>query len=187
MLNISGISIAHRIDLRKYSSLHSFKDENETWRRPKQLLLIFGVVCLLLSFLPRTQKIKANGQVTSRPPSNKAQDLQLVINGRIEKWPVVEGDFIEKGVTLLTLSKVMDNYLAPQLLVGTPEQTKAKKAPRKKAKALDDQIQARVQARKLKPPQAKNKRCMSGVNKVSCSLSNDYVGCMLVALNQRDY
>lgn len=182
MLNISGISIAHRINPRKYSSLHRFKDENETRRRPKRLLLIFVVACVVRCFLPWTQKIKANGQVTSRHPSCRLQDLQSVISSRIEKWPVVEGDFIEKGVTLLTLSKVMNNYLAPQLLVGTPEQTKAKKA-----KALDDQIQARVQARKLKLPQAKNKRCMSGVHKVSCSLSIDYVGSILVALNQRDY
>jgi len=146
MLNISENSVAHRINPRKYSSLRSFEDENETRRRPKRLLLIFVVVCVVLFFLPWTQNIQANGQVTSRHPSNRPQDLQSVISGRIEKWHVAEGDFIEKGDTLLTLSEVKDSYFDPDLLVRTREQIKAKKASRQsyreKAEALADQITA---------------------------------------------
>jgi len=167
MLNISENSVAHRINPRKYSSLRSFEDENETRRRPKRLLLIFVVVCVVLIFLPWTQNIQANGQVTSRHPSNRPQDLQSVISGRIEKWHVAEGDFIEKGDTLLTLSEVKDSYFDPDLLVRTREQIKAKKASRQsyreKAEALADQITALTEARKLKLSQAANKRRMSAL------------------------
>lgn len=164
MLNISENSVAHRINPRKYSSLRSF-DEEKGSPRPRRLLLIFLVVLVVIFFLPWTQNIQANGQVTSLHPSNRPQDLQSVISGRIEKWHVAEGNYIEKGDTLLTLSEVKDAYFDPQLLERTAEQIKAKEAARasyrEKAEALDDQIQALVQARKLKLAQAQNKRRMA--------------------------
>lgn len=112
-------------------------------------------------FVPWTQNIRARGNVTTLKPDQRPQTIHSVIAGRIEKWFVQEGDFVEKGDTILFISEVKDDYFDPNLLGRTQEQLKAKELSvdsyMEKVRALDKQIDALVQTAELKLKQTKNK------------------------------
>jgi multidrug resistance efflux pump len=88
------------------------------------LLLVLGA-CL---FLPWTQNIRAKGTVTALRLEQRPQQVNTIIGGRIEKWFIKEGDYVQKGDTLVQLSEIKPDYLDPQLLQRTAEQIAAKKA-----------------------------------------------------------
>src|SRR5437868_8494778 len=75
-----------------------------------------GGLFLLLSlslFLPWTQNIRTDGTLTALNPAERPQTLQSIISGRIEKWHVQEGQLVQKGDTLISLSEVKDKYFDP--------------------------------------------------------------------------
>ena len=86
------------------------------------ILLSLGVIM----FLPWTQNINASGTVTTLYQSQRPQQLNSIIPGKIVKWWVKEGDFVEKGDTILQLADIKDDYLDPNLVERTREQLSAK-------------------------------------------------------------
>ena len=104
---------------------------------------IFLVLCLAL-FLPWTQNIRSNGTLTALNPAERPQTLQSVISGRIDKWHVQEGQLVQKGDTIISISEVKEKYFDPQLLQRLNEQIAAKRgslqATEEKAQALEKQI-----------------------------------------------
>lgn len=135
--------------------------DSRTRNRVKYWLtgLIAGLVLIL--FIPWTQNIRANGSVTTLRQEHRPQEVNTIIAGRIIKWHVKEGDFVQKGDTLVQLAEVKDNYLDPQLLQRTKEQMEAKTSSIQsyadKANATALQMQALEEARNLKIEQLKNK------------------------------
>lgn len=89
------------------------------------LLLAFFTITL---FLPWTQNIRARGTVTALSQEQRPQQINTIIGGRIEKWFIREGDFVQKGDTLVRLSEIKADYLDPALLQRTAEQINAKQA-----------------------------------------------------------
>ncbi len=87
------------------------------------MLLVLMTVTL---FLPWTQNIRATGTVTALKQEQRLQQINTIIGGRIEKWFIKEGDFVQKGDTLVQLSEINEAYLDPQLLERTAEQIAAK-------------------------------------------------------------
>jgi multidrug resistance efflux pump len=77
------------------------------------------------------------------------------------KWYVREGDFVEKGDTILQLGEVKAEYLDPQLLQKTEEQILSKKVSaegyKSKAGAAGTQMEALEAGRKLKLQSLENK------------------------------
>ena len=126
-----------------------------------RFLLIFAILLLIILFLPWTQTISGRGYLTTLTPDQRPQTLQSPIPGKIEKWYVREGDFINKGDTILFISEVKSEYFDPQLLNRTEQQIDAKELSvvsyQEKVKALDRQISALTQEKALKISQAKNK------------------------------
>jgi multidrug resistance efflux pump len=160
MLNITTNSIKRYVDISgfgSFSSLNARKSGNAVLR-----ILVFTLVaCLIIAFVPWTQTIRAPGQVTTIKPDQRPQTIQAVIAGRIEKWYVKEGDFVEKGDTILFISEVKDEYFDPELLKRTQERLGAKESSvdsyMEKVKALDKQIDALIETAGLKQEQAQNK------------------------------
>jgi multidrug resistance efflux pump len=111
-------------------------------------------------FLPWTQYIRARGYVTTLQPDQRPQTINSIIAGRIEKWYVREGNFVNKGDTILFLSEIKDEYFDPNLLGRTEEQIQAKEMAvdsyMEKVKALDAQIDALIKTKNLKIEQANN-------------------------------
>ncbi len=173
MLNISMNSVKVFVDENKYSTLKMVQNRSSGKVFLRLLSVFFGLL-LILVFLPWTQNIQSQGNVTTLRPDQRPQSIQSIIAGRIEKWYVQEGDFVYKGDTILFISEVKEAYLDPNLLGRTEDQLKAKEMAvnsyMEKVKALDNQIDALVQTSKLKLEQAKNKYKQANLKVASDSI-----------------
>lgn len=126
-----------------------------------KILIGLFIVLFLTLLLPWTQNIQAPGTVTTVRPDQRPQTIHSIIAGRIEKWYVREGEFVEKGDTILFISEIKDEYFDPELLGRTEKQLGAKNqaasAYDEKVKALTSQISALKETSQLKLQQTKNK------------------------------
>ncbi|WP_113663428.1 HlyD family secretion protein [Pedobacter nanyangensis] len=129
--------------------------------RVKRWFFIFLGFCVVVLFLPWTQNIKVRGNVSTLYQDQRPQQLNSPIPGKIIKWYVKNGDYVNKGDTILQLTEVKDDYLDPLLLERTQEQVKAKRGVRSyyeaKVGATDNQLTALSAARELKLSQLKVK------------------------------
>lgn len=136
-----------------------------------------GIFLFLILFLPWQQNITTNGEVTALSPQNRPQTIQTAIPGRIDEWHVQEGDYVEQGDTILSITEIKDKYFDPELLVRLNEQVEAKQSSitskEQKVKALQRQITALRQNLQLKLKQTKNKVLQTEFKLISDSA--DYV------------
>ncbi len=147
----------YKLNLKAYETIYliNSKSSVQNW--------FYGIMVLMLviMFLPWTQNIKANGNVTSLYQDQRPQSINSPIPGKISKWWVKEGDFVQKGDTILQLSEIKENYLDPNLLGRTQEQVDAKKGSMKyyqeKVATARTQINALQKAKVLKIEQLTNK------------------------------
>jgi len=160
MLNISNNKVSEYIDLKKFESGKEIFTK-EYHKRFKTFLLVFSIALVIILFLPWTQNISSNGNVTTIKPNQRPQTIQSQIPGRIEEWFVQEGNIVKKGDTILRISEVKSEYFDEKLAERTDNQLTAKSssvtAYKSKAGALKNQISALRQERVLKLKQAKNK------------------------------
>ncbi|WP_265429572.1 HlyD family secretion protein [Chryseobacterium sp. YIM B08800] len=129
--------------------------------RVKRWFLFIFIAGIITLFLPWTQNIKVKGNVTSLYQSQRPQQLNSPIPGRIIKWNVKNGDYVKKGDTLLQLSEIKDDYLDPLLVQRTEQQVDAKKGVRDyyeaKVETTKNQLEALNASRDLKLNQVKIK------------------------------
>lgn len=149
-----------QVDESKYSSFS--KVELRDFVRAFSIIIsIIFFITLIFLFLPWTQNIRANGVVTTFEPDKRPQTINSVIPGRIEKWYVIEGDYVKKGDTILNISEVKDDYFNPDILNNYQNQINAKsesvKSYEDKINALENQYQALLKNQKLKLEQNLNK------------------------------
>ncbi len=126
-----------------------------------KIILTVSFLGFVILFLPWTQNISGSGSVTTLKPDQRPQTVQTAIAGRIEKWYVKEGDYVNKGDTILFISEIKEDYLDPSLIENTKNQVDAKKLSQAsyggKVTSLSTQIQAINNEKNLKLQQAKNK------------------------------
>jgi multidrug resistance efflux pump len=160
MLNISNKNSIPTSNLEKHSAVQQLNNPKH-YKILNKILIIFSVVSVIFIFLPWTQNISGSGAVTTLKPNQRPQTIQSLISGRIEKWYVNEGDYVEKGDTILFISEIKEDYLDPNLVENTKNQRDAKVdavvAYEGKVGALDSQMGAINNERNLKSKQAKNK------------------------------
>lgn len=160
MLNISNNPLYKEIDLNGFKSGKMVCEKRYHRQFNKLLLISFGIILFIL-FLPWTQNISGKGNVTTLKPDQRPQTIQSPIPGRIEQWYVQEGDFVNKGDTILRISEVKSDYFDDKLVERTGNQIEAKsqsvKAYQNKEDALQRQITALREEQDLKLKQAKNK------------------------------
>lgn len=173
MLNLSKNSIDGKINLGLYQSF-SMVREYRSGRIFARLLLVFFFLFILLLFLPWTQNIRSRGYITTLQPEQRPQTVHSVIGGQIEKWYVREGNFVNKGDTIVFLSEIKDQYFDPNLLPRTESQIKAKgqsvDSYRSKAQSLEQQIAALRETRQMKMEQARNYIRQAGLKVTSDSI-----------------
>jgi len=160
MLNISQEKLNKKVDLSQYrSGQRAFHQRHNKWFN--RILLGFSLLLLIILFLPWTQTVSGKGSVTTLSPEHRPQTIQSPIPGRIERWYVQEGDFVNKGDTILHISEVTNQFFDPLLVERTGEQLTAKSGSvdsyRGKVTALSSQINAINNERALKRQQAVNK------------------------------
>lgn len=126
MLNISENSIQKRVK-EKSLLFKTLKTPDAGKTVAKILLIVTFAFCILL-FLPWQQNIRGKGTLTAFDPSKRAQQVESAIAGRIQDWNVIEGQYVQKGDTILTLTEIKDKFFDPELLPRTLSQINAKKA-----------------------------------------------------------
>ncbi|CAH1001931.1 hypothetical protein LEM8419_02845 [Neolewinella maritima] len=160
MLNISLNSVNRHVDHEGLSALKHV-EERHSGRVLLRLLLFFSVLFIVLLFLPWTQHIRANGDVTTLQPNQRPQSVQTVIGGQIERWYVREGAYVQAGDTILHLTETKDEYFDTSLLDRTRQQVMAKemsvRSYESKVGALNQQMAALRESGRLKTEQARNK------------------------------
>lgn len=160
MLNITKNPLHSQVDLTAYKSGKNIFNRNH-YKMLNRFLSVFGILVLIMLFLPWTQNITGNGLVTTLTPDQRPQTIQSQIPGRIEQWYVREGDYVEKGDTILRISEVKSEYFDNRLIELTDEQINAKSMAvlsyKEKVAQLERQIKALEGERKLKLEMASNK------------------------------
>ncbi|WP_397446744.1 HlyD family secretion protein [Polaribacter sp. R77954] len=173
MLNISNTELQQEVDLKSFKSGKEIFSK-KYYKALNRFLIGFGIICFIVLFLPWTQNITGNGLVTTLTPGQRPQTIQSQIPGRVEQWFVREGDYVQKGDTILRISEVKSEYFDDSLLVRTRQQITAKSfsvgAYGNKIVALGNQIAALKKERGLKLQVAKNKLMQSKLKVQSDSI-----------------
>jgi len=136
-----------------------------------------GIFCVffIILFMPWTQNIQSSGKLTALNPENRPQTVPAVIPGKIEQWYIQEGDYVEKGDTILRISEVKDSYMDTSFVTRLKNQIQAKEASFKsysaKTEALKSQYNATEASVKLKIRQARGKLEQSRLKVLSDSAS----------------
>jgi multidrug resistance efflux pump len=160
MLNITNNIIADENDLQGLKSREQLfiTQKHISFRN---LLLVLLLVFVVFMFLPWTQNVRGNGQLTALRPEQRPQTIHATISGRIERWYIMEGQEVKKGDTIVYISEVKSEYFDPRLVERTGNQVTAKEGAiasyQGKAGALTDQIAAMNREMKNKFEQIVNK------------------------------
>lgn len=174
MLNISKNSIDEELAELQLYSLKTLRTPNMGFYLARVLMVVSGIAIISL-FLPWQQNIRGSGKVTALNPANRPQTVESAIPGRIVEWFVYEGDFVNKGDTILRLSEVKDKFFDPQILTRLSQQIDAKEssllAKQLKRDAYQNQIQALKESLTAKMNQARNK-----VNQSILKVQSDSIG-----------
>ena len=189
MLNISHNKLNQKVDITSYKA-GSKVFHIRHYKQFNRFLAAFSIMVLVVLFLPWTQTISGRGYLTTLTPGQRPQSIQSPIPGRIEKWYVREGDYVEKGDTILFISEVKSEYFDPNLVERTGQQIKSKSMAvtsyQEKVKALDMQINALTQERGLKLEQARNKLAQSKLKVKSDSIDLEAANTN-ITIAQRQY
>ncbi len=134
---------------------------NRYSNRVKAIFYTVLISCIVILFLPWTQTVKMEGEVSVLNPENKPQQVTSRIAGRIEKWYIKDGDFVKKNDTIAFISEIKEEYMDSLLVQRSEDQVKAKEISiasyENKVSAIDKQIDAINKAMLLKTEQVKNK------------------------------
>jgi len=106
-----------------YNSIYSVDIES----RIKNIFWGLFFILVFILFVPWTQNINTSGIVTTQFQEQRPQQINSIIPGKIIKWWVKEGDFVQKGDTIVELADTKDDYLDPRLIERTNDQLIAKK------------------------------------------------------------
>lgn len=160
MLNISENNNIEQKILERFTSVKNLSNRPH-YKILNRIILVFSFLIGIALFLPWTQNISGTGFVTTLKPNQRPQNIQTVIGGKIEKWYVQEGDFVNKGDTILFISEIKEDYLDPNLVENTKNQvdnkTNASASYESKVRVLSVQIQSIENEKELKLKQAQNK------------------------------
>jgi multidrug efflux pump subunit AcrA (membrane-fusion protein) len=176
MLDISKVKIKESIPFSGAKSLIMTLPIKESTRRVRILVGIL-IIAFIMFFLPWTQNIRSKGFVTALLQEERPQTIHSIIAGRIEKWYVREGAFVQRGDTILQISEIKDEYFDSLLLPRTQLQVDAKllsaDSYREKVGQLETQILALQGNNVLKLQQAQNKLNMANLKVQSDSIYSE--------------
>jgi multidrug efflux pump subunit AcrA (membrane-fusion protein) len=129
--------------------------------RVRLWFFICAGVFIIFLFLPWTQNIRSKGTVTTLFQDQRPQEVNTIIGGRIIKWYIKEGDYVQAGDTLIQLAETKVDYLDPALLDRTREQLAGKQLSveyyKNKVGVANQQIGAINSGLLLKLSQLRNK------------------------------
>lgn len=160
MLNISSGKVPADWAQKEFQALKTINSarNGKVLARWLMGIVLMAILCL---FLPWQQNIPGKGKLTALNPEHRPQQVHTAIAGRIIKWKVQEGQFVNKGDTILLLAEIKDEYFDPELLKRLDEQLMAKEqsinATGNQIAAIEKQLVALENGRKFTLQKARNK------------------------------
>ena len=86
---------------------------------------VFLTFILAVLFVPWTQTVTAQGQLSAYSPYERPQEIHAPISGRIRTWHVDEGIRVSSGDLLVELDDVDPKFMAPDLLMRLEQSSRA--------------------------------------------------------------
>ncbi|MCA8829147.1 HlyD family secretion protein [Hymenobacter pini] len=161
MLNLSNQDVDSTVWHEELDRSHKELLDPRGGQRLGRIMVAIGIIFIIILFLPWRQTIEGAGTLTTLRPQDRPQTVQNQIAGRIEKWFVREGQLVQRGDTLLTISEIKDEYFDPNLPQRLREQLSAKQgaveAYQAKINATDQQIVALTATLEVQLQSARNK------------------------------
>lgn len=99
---------------------------------------------LIIAFVPWTQTITVTGQLSAYNPSERPQDIEAQITGRIKKWHIFEGVRVRQGDLIVELEDYDPSFMSPDLLNFFAQRKKALEETRKAALSRAEQLDKRI-------------------------------------------
>ena len=110
MLNISKNRIEGKVKTELYTSFSMLKEYKATKVFSRVLMVVFLAFTMVL-FLPWTQNIRSRGYITTLQPDQRPQTINSVIAGKIEKWFVKEGDYVNVIIERFTSATLIGKII----------------------------------------------------------------------------
>ena len=166
MLNISPEKIPENWARDEFLALRT-KNTNRSGRVLARWLIALLIMLVMCLFLPWQQNIPGKGKLTALDPAHRPQQVQTAIPGRIVRWGIREGQYVNKGDTILILAEIKDDYFDPDLIKRLNEQLEAKKvsieATQRQIEAIQTQVGALSSGMSLSLQKAENKLRQAGM------------------------
>lgn len=129
----------------QYESWAAVKIPTKLYTATRLAIGCFLLFTLILVFVPWTQTITAQGQLSAYSPAERPQEVHAPIEGRIMTWKINEGVMVQTGDLLLELADVDPKFLAPDLLSRLDQSREAleerREAALSRAQLLEKQIE----------------------------------------------
>ena len=113
----------HRIQRLQSQRLVRVPRRLRAWARFS--LIMFIVFGAIVCFVPWTQTVTVQGQLSAYSPTERPQEIHAQINGSIRAWHVNEGIIVKKGDLVLELDDVNPQFLAQDLVQRLEESREA--------------------------------------------------------------
>jgi multidrug resistance efflux pump len=110
----------------------------------RAILTILLVFLIILEFVPWTQTISAQGQVSAYTPYDRPQHIESRITGRVKAWHIFEGVKVKKGELVGELEDYDPTYMAPEILPLFEQRRDALEKTRQAALGRADQLTKRI-------------------------------------------
>jgi adhesin transport system membrane fusion protein len=160
MLNISKNPIPTDWAREEFQALRTM-NTSRSGRVLARWLIGIIVTLILCLFLPWQQNIPGKGKLTALNPAHRPQQVVTAIPGRIMAWKVQEGQYVNKGDTIVLLAEVKDDYFDPEILTRLDEQLSAKErsidATHNQIQAIQKQLEALENGKDFSLKKARNK------------------------------
>ncbi|MDH5700872.1 MAG: biotin/lipoyl-binding protein, partial [Nitrospirota bacterium] len=128
-----------------FESWAAVKIPKKLYTGTRFIIGFFLVFILILAFVPWTQTIKAQGQLSAYSPAERPQEMHAPLEGRITTWHVNEGMMVKQGDLVLELVDVDPKFLAPDLLERLDQSIQALEERRETAltrsRLLENQVE----------------------------------------------
>jgi biotin carboxyl carrier protein len=99
-------------DLTSFNSYRFLKRSSLHPKAIKRVALFFFVCIILILLLPWVQTVRGYGRVIAFSPNERGQSVDATITGRLGKWHVEEGSFVNEGDPIV---EILDND--PNILI----------------------------------------------------------------------
>lgn len=93
------------------AALRASQTPRLAWRLTLILLALVAGGVVALAVVPWRQVVAGSGSVTSFDPAARPQTVEALIDGRVARWAVAEGDRVEAGQVIAELEDIGSSYL----------------------------------------------------------------------------